>query len=105
MIDGVNDSLELADELAGLVARVHRLREPDPLQPDPRHRLEADAAGAAGERSPPAGGARDLGVRARSRAVSDIAAACGQLKAEATQGRAPVQITPRSRAEERDAAH
>ena len=37
-------------------------------------------------------------VAVRQPRGKDIAAACGQLKAEATQGRAPVRITPRETA-------
>jgi 23S rRNA (adenine2503-C2)-methyltransferase len=94
MIDGVNDSPALADEL------VERIREfnafvnlipfnPIPgtdWKPTPEGRLRAFAA-----RLEAAG----ISAFVREPRGRDIAAVCGQLKAEATEGRAPVQIQPR----------
>jgi 23S rRNA (adenine2503-C2)-methyltransferase len=94
MIDGVNDSPELADQLAGLVAEFGAFVNLIPFnpipgtdwKPTPPNRLAA--FGARLEK-------RGVPVHVRTPRGRDIAAACGQLKAEATQGRKPVQITRR----------
>jgi 23S rRNA (adenine2503-C2)-methyltransferase len=96
MIDGVNDSAELADELAALIGEFNAFVNLIPFNPIP---------GTDWKPTPPgrvAGFAKRLEKRGISAFVReprgrDIAAACGQLKAEATQGRAPVQIAPRDR--------
>lgn len=92
MIDGVNDSLEIADELADLVLPFQAFVNLIPFnpipasdwQPTPPARLAAFSARL--ER-------RSVPVFVRTPRGRDIAAACGQLKAEATEGRRPVQIT------------
>ncbi len=94
MIDGVNDSLELADRLAELVREFNAFVNLIPFnpipdtewRPTPPKQLRAFAA-----RLEEAG----IPVQVRTPRGRDIAAACGQLKAEATEGRAPVQITAR----------
>ncbi|MEX2584280.1 MAG: 23S rRNA (adenine(2503)-C(2))-methyltransferase RlmN [Gemmatimonadota bacterium] len=91
MIDGVNDSLELADELADLVGEFRAFVNLIPFNPIP----------ATEWRPTPPDRLNDFAQRLERRGVSvhirtprgrDIAAACGQLKAEATEGRRPVQI-------------
>lgn len=101
MIDGVNDAPELADELAELIGEFNAFVNLIPFNPipgtdwgpTPPERVAAFANRL--ER-------RGISAHVREPRGSDIAAACGQLKADATQGRAPVQITPRNR--EREAA-
>ncbi len=98
MIDGVNDSMELADELAGLVREFKAFVNLIPFnpipgtdwRPTPPKQLRAFAA-----RLEAAG----IPVQVRTPRGRDIAAACGQLKADATQGRRPVQIAGRASAE------
>jgi len=101
MIDGVNDDPELAEQLVEVIREFTAFVNLIPFnpipgtdwKPTPPTRLERfvrrlERAGIAAYVREPRG--------------QDIAAACGQLKAEATQGRAPVQITPRAdRREER----
>jgi 23S rRNA (adenine2503-C2)-methyltransferase len=92
MIDGVTDALPLADRLADLVREFRAFVNLIPFNPIPgtewrpnrperlrqfESRLEA----------------RGISAFVRAPRGRDIAAACGQLKAEATEGRAPVQIT------------
>jgi len=94
MIDGVNDSTEVAQELGDVVAEFKSFVNLIPFNPIPgtdwlptppmrlrefRQRLES----------------RGVPVAVREPRGRDIAAACGQLRAEATEGRAPVQITAR----------
>ena len=94
MIDGVNDSPELADELVVRVREFNAFVNLIPFNPIPgtewkpssparlrgfAHRLER--AG--------------VSVAIREPRGRDIAAACGQLKAEATQGRPLVQLAAR----------
>jgi 23S rRNA (adenine2503-C2)-methyltransferase len=94
MIDGVNDAMALADALADLVREFRAFVNLIPFNPIPgtdwkpsrpdrlrafQGRLEA----------------RGISAFVRAPRGRDIAAACGQLKAEATTGRAPVQISPR----------
>ena len=96
MIDGVTDALPLADELARLVREFTAFVNLIPFnpipgtewRPTPPERLAAFSARL-----------ENRGVRAFVRAPRgrDIAAACGQLRAEATEGRAPVRIAPRRR--------
>ena len=91
MIDGLNDTPELADELANLVREFNALVNLIPYNPIPDRewvasrppRLRAFAARLE---------ARGINVSVREPRGRDIAAACGPLKAEATEGRAPVQI-------------
>jgi 23S rRNA (adenine2503-C2)-methyltransferase len=91
MIDGVNDAPELADELVRLIREFNAFVNLIPFNPIP----DTDWLP-----SPPrriAEFARRLergGVSAfvREPRGQDIAAACGQLKAEATQGRGPRHI-------------
>ena len=86
MIDGVNDSPELADRLAELVGEFKAFVNLIPFnpipasdwRPTPPDRLEAFA-----RRLERAG----VSVHVRTPRGRDIAAACGQLKAEATEGR------------------
>jgi 23S rRNA (adenine2503-C2)-methyltransferase len=86
MIDRVNDSLDLADQLADLVAEFSAFVNLIPFnpipgsdwRPTPPNRLKAFAARL--ER-------RGISAFVRSPRGRDIAAACGQLKAEATVGR------------------
>ncbi|HET8655534.1 MAG TPA: 23S rRNA (adenine(2503)-C(2))-methyltransferase RlmN [Longimicrobiaceae bacterium] len=96
MIDGVTDALDLADELAGLVGEFTAFVNLIPFnpipatdwRPSPHDRLAEFAARLE---------ARGVSAFVRQPRGQDIAAACGQLKAEATHGRAPVQIAPRVR--------
>ena len=96
MIDGVTDSAPLADQLAKLVREFHSFVNLIPFNPIPGTEWRPSTP----ERL------RGFAARLEQRGISafvraprgrDIAAACGQLKAEATVGRAPVQITPRAR--------
>jgi 23S rRNA (adenine2503-C2)-methyltransferase len=94
MIDGVNDAPELADELVRVIREFTAFVNLIPFNPIPDTNWQP---------TPPDRLARfvrrleSAGISAfvREPRGQDIAAACGQLKAEATQGRAPVQITPR----------
>jgi 23S rRNA (adenine2503-C2)-methyltransferase len=96
MIDGVTDALPLADELADLVREFRAFVNLIPFNPIPGtewrpskpERLRAFEARLE---------ARGISAFVRAPRGRDIAAACGQLKAEATQGRFPVQITPKQR--------
>lgn len=91
MIDGVNDTFELADELAVLVVEFEAFVNLIPFnpipgtdwQPTPPGRLRAFASRLESHGIP---------VHIRTPRGRDIAAACGQLKAEATVGRKMVQI-------------
>ena len=91
MIDGVTDAPELVDELADVVGEFKAFVNLIPFNPIPGtdwkpskrarlthwvERLEA----------------RGIAAAVRESRGSDIAAACGQLRAEATQGRKPVQM-------------
>jgi 23S rRNA (adenine2503-C2)-methyltransferase len=96
MIDGVNDGLETADQLAEVVREFTSFVNLIPFNPIP---------GTDWKPTPP-GRLRAFQQRLEARGVEvfvreprgrDIAAACGQLRAEATEGRAPVQITARQR--------
>jgi 23S rRNA (adenine2503-C2)-methyltransferase len=86
MIDGVNDSFALADQLAKLVGEFNAFVNLIPFnpipdttwQPTPPGRLRAFAERLEG---------RGIPVHIRTPRGRDIAAACGQLKAEATVGR------------------
>jgi 23S rRNA (adenine2503-C2)-methyltransferase len=91
MIDGVNDRLEEADALAALVREFTAFVNLIPFNPIPDTDWQP---------TPPQQLAR-FAARLERRGVSayvreprgrDIAAACGQLKAEATQGRTLVRI-------------
>jgi 23S rRNA (adenine2503-C2)-methyltransferase len=94
MIDGVNDAPELADELATLIREFNAFVNLIPFnpipgtewRPSPPERLRAFVARLE---------ARGVSAFVREPRGRDIAAACGQLKAEATQGRWPVQISAR----------
>jgi 23S rRNA (adenine2503-C2)-methyltransferase len=91
MIDGVNDSFALADETAALIGEFNAFVNLIPFnpipgsdwKPTPPDRLRAFAARLERHGVP---------VHVRTPRGRDIAAACGQLKAEATEGRWPVQI-------------
>ncbi|HEX5726495.1 MAG TPA: 23S rRNA (adenine(2503)-C(2))-methyltransferase RlmN [Longimicrobiaceae bacterium] len=91
MIDGVTDEPELADELAGLVGEFNAFVNLIPFnpipgtawKPTPRTRLNWWV-----ERLE----SRGISAFVRESRGSDIAAACGQLRAEVTQGRTPVQL-------------
>ncbi len=91
MIDGVNDAPELADELADLVGEFRAFVNLIPFNPIPGtdwqpsapERLRAFAT-----RLERAG----VPVAVREPRGRDIAAACGQLKAEATEGRPLVRL-------------
>lgn len=86
MIDGVNDSFAIADELAVLVAEFQAFVNLIPFnpipgtdwRPTPAPRLRAFATRLESHGIP---------VHVRTPRGRDIAAACGQLKAEATSGR------------------
>jgi 23S rRNA (adenine2503-C2)-methyltransferase len=86
MIDGLNDSLELADELAALIGEFKAFVNLIPFNPIPANDWRP---------TPPArlrafaGRLERAGISAfvREPRGRDIAAACGQLKAEATEGR------------------
>ena len=86
MIDGINDSLELADELAGVVSEFTAFVNLIPFNPIPANDWKP---------TPPARLAafvdrlesRGVTAYVRTPRGQDIAAACGQLKAEATEGR------------------
>lgn len=89
MIDGVTDAPELADELAGVIGEFNAFVNLIPFNPIPgtdwrpskRERLNFWV-----------NRLEQHGISAfvRESRGSDIAAACGQLRAEVTQGRAPV---------------
>lgn len=91
MIDGVTDLPELADELADLVKEFTAFVNLIPFNPIPgtdwkpskRARLEYFV-----ERL----GRQGVTAYVRESRGRDIAAACGQLRAEVTEGRAPVQM-------------
>ena len=93
MIDSVNDSVELASELADLISEFQAFVNLIPFnpipandwRPTPRPQLERFRDHL--ER-------RRITAFVREPRGRDIAAACGQLKAEATTGRAPVRIEP-----------
>jgi 23S rRNA (adenine2503-C2)-methyltransferase len=96
MIDGVNDSPALADQLVGVIGEFNAFVNLIPFNPIPDTdwkptRPEGLRAFAA--RLERAG----ISVAVREPRGRDIAAACGQLKAEATQGRPMVQLAPRER--------
>lgn len=89
MIDGVNDAPELADPLAELVGEFRAFVNLIPFNPIP----------GTDWRPTPAHAVRTFAARLEKRGVSvfvreprgrDIAAACGQLRAEATEGRTPL---------------
>ncbi len=94
MIDGVNDSLEVADQLARVVGEFTSFVNLIPFnpipgtdwRPTPPQQLRAFSSRLE---------ARGISVFVREPRGRDIAAACGQLRAEAIEGRAPVQITAR----------
>jgi 23S rRNA (adenine2503-C2)-methyltransferase len=94
MIDGVNDARETADELAAVIGEFNAFVNLIPFNPIP---------GTDWKPTPPARlqafrkrlESRGVTVYVRQPRGRDIAAACGQLRAEATEGRAPVQITAR----------
>jgi 23S rRNA (adenine2503-C2)-methyltransferase len=91
MIDGVTDAVELVDELADVVGEFNAFVNLIPFNPIPgtdwkpssRARLNHFV-----ERLEQ----RGISAAVRESRGSDIAAACGQLRAEATQGRKPVQM-------------
>jgi 23S rRNA (adenine2503-C2)-methyltransferase len=91
MIDGVTDLPELADELARVVKEFTAFVNLIPFNPIPgtdwapskRARLDwfVDRLGRQG-----------VTAHVRESRGRDIAAACGQLRAEVTEGRKPVQM-------------
>ena len=91
MIDGVTDAAELADQLADTIGEFKAFVNLIPFNPIPgtdwkpskRARLNYWV-----ERLE----ARGIAAAVRESRGSDIAAACGQLRAEATHGRTPVQM-------------
>lgn len=91
MIDGVTDAPELADELGRVVREFTAFVNLIPFNPIPgsewkpskRPRLDYFV-----ERL----GRRGVTAYVRESRGSDIAAACGQLRAEAAEGRTPVQM-------------
>ena len=91
MIDGVTDAPELADELAEVIGEFNAFVNLIPFNPIPgtewkpskRARLNYFV-----ERL----GRHGIEAAIRESRGSDIAAACGQLRAEVTQGRKPVQM-------------
>ncbi|HET7275379.1 MAG TPA: 23S rRNA (adenine(2503)-C(2))-methyltransferase RlmN [Longimicrobiaceae bacterium] len=91
MIDGVNDSLETADELARVVGEFNAFVNLIPFNPIPETEWRPTPPGRlhAFERR-----LQNAGISAAVREPRgrDIAAACGQLKADATVGRVPVKI-------------
>jgi len=91
MISGVNDGLDLADELAGLIWRFNAFVNLIPFNPIPDTDWQPSSAN---RLRAFAGRLESRGVSAHVRTPRgrDIAAACGQLKAEVTQGRRPVRI-------------
>jgi 23S rRNA (adenine2503-C2)-methyltransferase len=91
MIDGVTDGLDLIDELADVIGEFNAFVNLIPFnpipgsdwKPTPRGRLNAWVERLA---------RRGITAYVRESRGKDIAAACGQLRAEATEGRTPVQI-------------
>ncbi|MBD0321651.1 MAG: 23S rRNA (adenine(2503)-C(2))-methyltransferase RlmN, partial [Gemmatimonadetes bacterium] len=91
MIDGVTALPELADALAGVIREFNAFVPLIPFNPIPgtewrpskRQRLNYFV-----ERLE----SRGISAFVRESRGSDIAAACGQLRAEVTQGRKPVQM-------------
>jgi 23S rRNA (adenine2503-C2)-methyltransferase len=90
----VNDALELADRLAGMVGEFTSFVNLIPFNPIP----------GTDWRPTPPGRLRAFTRRLEENGITvfvreprgrDIGAACGQLRAEVTEGRAPVQITAR----------
>ena len=93
MIRGVTDLPELADELAAVVSEFTAFVNLIPFNPIPGTEWEPSTRERLNffvERL----GARGISAAVRESRGRDIAAACGQLRAEATEGRKPVQITP-----------
>ena len=94
MIDGVNDGLAEADQLAELVREFTAFVNLIPFnpipdtdwQPTPTRRLAEFSARLQ---------RRGVTARVREPRGRDIAAACGQLKAEATEGRTLVRLGER----------
>ena len=92
MIDGVNDSVELADTLAALVGEFTSFVNLIPFNPIPGTEWKPsrpERLAAFSQRL------ELLGITSfvREPRGRDIAAACGQLRAEVTEGRAPVKLT------------
>ncbi|HEX8317318.1 23S rRNA (adenine(2503)-C(2))-methyltransferase RlmN [Longimicrobium sp.] len=91
MIDGVTDAPELADELAGVIREFNAFVNLIPFNPipgtewKPSRRARLDYFVERLER-------QGISAHVRESRGSDIAAACGQLRAEVTEGRKPVQI-------------
>lgn len=91
MIDGVNDSLADADELADLVSEFTAFVNLIPFNPIPANDWRPTPP-AQLERFTQRLTRRGISAQVRTPRGRDIAAACGQLKAEATEGRTLVQI-------------
>lgn len=91
MIDGVNDRLAEADELADLVSEFTAFVNLIPFNPIPANDWRPTPP-AQLERFTERLTRRGISAQVRTPRGRDIAAACGQLKAEATEGRTLVQI-------------
>jgi 23S rRNA (adenine2503-C2)-methyltransferase len=91
MIAGVNDALELADELAELVSEFTSFVNLIPFNPIPGTDWRPTRADQL-KRFSARLDARGITSFVREPRGRDIAAACGQLRAEVTEGRKPVQI-------------
>ncbi|HEX8830586.1 MAG TPA: 23S rRNA (adenine(2503)-C(2))-methyltransferase RlmN, partial [Longimicrobium sp.] len=91
MIDGVTDLPELADELAEVIREFNAFVNLIPFNPIPGTEWRPSKRGRLNyfvERLE----SRGISAFVRESRGSDIAAACGQLRAEVTQGRKPVQM-------------
>src|SRR5690606_40667765 len=91
MIDGVNDDVRLADELADLIGQFNAFVNLIPFNPIPANDWKPstpERLNAFSKRLE----ARGVAAAVRAPRGRDIAAACGQLKAEATEGRKLVRL-------------
>lgn len=91
MIDGVTDEPHLADELAELIAEFNAFVNLIPFNPIPGTEWQPSTRRTLSwwvDRLE----SRGVSAFVRESRGSDIAAACGQLRAEVTQGRTPVQM-------------
>lgn len=91
MIDHVNDAPHLADELADVVGEFTAFVNLIPLNPIPDTQWQPSSPERLAEFTARLE-ARGISVFVREPRGRDIAAACGQLRAETTEGRAPVRI-------------
>ncbi|HYJ80646.1 MAG TPA: 23S rRNA (adenine(2503)-C(2))-methyltransferase RlmN [Longimicrobiaceae bacterium] len=91
MIDGVTDAAELADQLADTIGEFKAFVNLIPFNPIPGTDWQPSKRGRLNyfvQRLEE----RGIAAAVRESRGSDIAAACGQLRAEATHGRTPVQM-------------